>query len=314
MTYELVVRLICLGTIIITGLFISLLFDGVGRKIKARIQYRAGPSVFQTFYDMFKLLKTQPLISGGLGFIIAPIIAFSAAIASLSVLPVGLSTPISFSYDIFVYLYVIAMVSISFMLAGFSLQNAYANIGANREMMLILSVEPIIGIVFGSLIIITGSVSIEGIVSNAIHLGANSLLLYGLTLCIFLYCAYIESGFIPFDLAEAETEILEGPLVEYSGWLLGLFKWALLVKRFSLIWFLSALITAPWLMRYEVSPITLLFAFVVQLFIAFLLYCCMTIYEALTPRYKIDWVIRMNLKIFMVSIIYLLLVWLVLMH
>ncbi len=308
MIEEIYLKIGCLVISLIIGLFTPLLLDGIGRKIKARIQYRNGPPVLQTFYDMFKLLKTPSLVPGGVGFIIAPIIAFSAALISMSMLPIGMVSPISFSYDIFVYLYVLAMVSIAMMLAGFSVQNAYANIGANREMMMILSIEPILGIVLGTIALVTGNLSIEKIVLSAGFLDVKHLILYIFSLIMLTYAIYVECGFIPFDLAEAETEILEGPLVEYSGRLLGLFKWALLIKRFSLIWLFTSLLTAPLLIHYGVSITTMLLSFVVQLAVATIIYCCMVTYEALTPRYKIDWVIKSNLKIFLLSIAYLMIV------
>ncbi len=308
MIEETYLKIGCLALSLIIGLFMPLLLDGIGRKIKARIQYRMGPPILQTFYDVFKLLKTPSLIPGGIGFIIAPIIAFSAALISMSVLPIGLVSPISFSYDIFVYLYVLAMVSVALMLAGFSVQNAYANIGANREMMMILSIEPILGIVLGTIALVTGSLSIEKIVLSAGFLDIKHLILYIFSLIMLTYTVYVECGFIPFDLAEAETEILEGPLVEYSGRLLGLFKWALLIKRFSLIWLFTSLLTAPLLIHYGVSLTTMLFSFIVQLVVATIIYCCMVTYEAMTPRYKIDWVIKSNLKIFLLSIVYLIIV------
>ena len=309
MTWEALPKIACLGALVITGLLMAPLLDGVGRKIKARIQHREGPPILQTLYDLTKLLRIPSLILGGTGFVLAPLIAFSAAASSLSLLPIGPSSPLSFSYDIFVYLYVLAMVSISLMIAGFSVQSAYANIGANREMMMILSTEPVLGIALGALALVTGNLSIRGIVNAASHLGGLHLLMYLLTLCLLTYCVYIECGFIPFDLAEAETEILEGPLVEYSGWLLGMFKWALLIKRFSLIWLLTSFLTAPWLAGYQPTSLTITLAYLAQLAIASTLYSCMVTYEALTPRHKIGWVVRSNLKAFIISIIYLAVVW-----
>lgn len=308
MTGEMYLRLCCLAISLVIGLFMPLLLDGIARKIKARIQYRMGPPVLQTFYDLFKLLENPPLISGGMGFVIAPVIAFSAALISMSMLPIGIVSPVSFSYDIFVYLYVLAMVSVALMLAGFSVQNAYANIGANREMMMILSIEPILGITLGTIAFITGSLSIEKIVLSAGFLDVKHLILYIISLIVFTYAVYVECGFIPFDLAEAETEILEGPLVEYSGILLGLFKWALLIKRFSLIWLLTSLLTAPLLIRYDTSLTTMVASLTIQLVVAMIVYCCMATYEAMTPRYKIDFVVKSNLKIFLLSIAYLIIV------
>jgi len=302
-----IMRLVSLCVAIVIALVFPLIFDGIGRKIKARIQYRMGPPIFQTIYDVSKLLKTPYLVSGGLMFILAPCIAFASALASITMLPVGGISPISFSYDIFVFLYVEAMVSISLMLAGFSVQNIYANAGANRETMLILSTEPILGVALAMLALLTKRLSIEGIAYTIGVIDYRLLPLVLIAYMMLVYIVYIEGGFIPFDLTEAETEILGGPLCEYSGRLLALFKWALLIKRFTLIWLLASLITIP-----SVAPafsrINTVFSYILvllfQLFIALVLYCSIVANEAFTARYKIDHVISLNKRVFLVSIIF----------
>lgn len=309
MSWDTYMRTASLVVMLSLALGMSVLLDGIGRRIKARIQHRMGPPVLQTFYDLAKLLRTPSVVPGGWGFILAPVIAFSASLISVSILPLGLVSPISFSYDIFVYLYVLAMLSLAMMLAGFSVRNPYANIGANREMMVILSVEPVLGVGLACLALVTGRLDVEGIVSTAGLLSAKYLFFYVLTvLFIMTYAVYVECGFIPYDLAEAETEILEGPLVEYSGKLLGLFKWALLIKRFSLLWLLSTLIVAPLFTWCRGSILGCLMHSLLQLVMMVIIYSCMVAYEAMGPRYKVEWAIKNNLKVFILSIIYLVVV------
>jgi len=303
-----IMRLVSLCVALVIALVFSLIFDGIGRKIKARIQQRMGPPILQTMYDVSKLLKTPYIVSGGLMFILAPCLAFASALASITMVPVGGITPISFSFDIFVFLYVIAMVSLSLMLAGFSVQNTYANIGANREMMLILSTEPILGVALAMFALLTKRLSIEGIAYTIGVIDYRFLPLLLVAYIILVYTVYVEGGFIPFDLAEAETEILEGPLCEYSGRLLALFKWALLIKRFTLIWLFASLITIPFVAP-VFSGINTVISYILvltsQLLISLALYCSIAANEAFTARYKIDWAISLNKRVFLISIIFL---------
>lgn len=302
MTSPIILRIVSFLLAIILALGLSPLLDGVGRKIKARIQYRMGPPVLQTAYDLSKLLRTPSLVVGGKGFIIAPYIALTSALLSITILPIGGISPISFSYDIFVFLYVLAMVSIAFMMAGFSVNNTYANIGANREMMLILSVEPVLGLALAILALLTGSLNIEGIIGSIRLMNPMYIPLLFTVYAILAYIVYVEGGFIPFDVAEAETEILEGPLCEYSGRLLGVFKWALLIKRLTLVWLLSSLIIVP-LTPYPTSIPSYIFTLTLQLLLTLVIYSVIAANEAHMARYKIDWIISLNKYVFLAVLV-----------
>ncbi|WFO74613.1 NADH-quinone oxidoreductase subunit H [Desulfurococcaceae archaeon MEX13E-LK6-19] len=277
------------------------LIDGLGRKIKASLHYRVGPSIMQTWYDLVSLLKIKPVIVGQrLAFTLAPCIAFASAVTAALILPYGTTSILSFTADVFVFIYTLAMVSISLMIAGFSVNNPYANIGANREMMLILTTEPIIGVVFGVLALNTMSLNIYGILSN-LTLKPSLLLIYP----ILAYVIYVESGFIPFDIAEAETEILEGPLVEYNGALLGLFKYALLIKKFTLLWFLSSTIVLPFTRFFAVQAGLATWAIVLLMQFAsiLLIYTIYTMLEAYSARSRIRDVIKLNSKVFIAGLV-----------
>ncbi len=306
MTQFSLLNMVSLVIALALALVFPLILDGIGRKIKARIQYRMGPPISQTIYDLFKLLKTPSIIVGGRGFILAPYIAFASALVATTMLPVGTVNPISFSYDVFVFIYVLSMVSVALMVAGFSVQNTYANIGANREMILILSTEPILGVAIAMLVFLSKNLSIRGIIESIRFLNPMYIPLLLIAYVILVYVVYVEGGFIPFDVAEAETEIIEGPLCEYSGKLLGLFKWALLIKRFVLIWFLASLITIP-LTPYTINGVaSYIVTLLLQLFASIAIYSCMVANEALTARYKIDWVISTNKYVFLISLVFLL--------
>ncbi|HIP74820.1 MAG TPA: hydrogenase [Thermococcus paralvinellae] len=277
------------------------LLDGISRKIKAILQARQGPSLLQTYYDISSLLSMEPMLpTDRLGFIVAPYVAFAAALSAGLVLPFGNFIPVAFTGDIFVFLYVLAIFSISMMIAGFLVNNTYANAGANREMMIILSVEPILGVALGIFALKTHSLSISGILMN-LTLTPSVILAF-----IFLaYFIYVECAFIPFDVAEAETEILEGPFVEYSGRLLGIFKWAMLIKRVVLIWLFVSFLVLP-IMK-NIVDITSLHGAVVtliaQLVMLFLFYAMSAVIEATTARMKITPILKQNTIIFAAGLI-----------
>ncbi|AEH24789.1 respiratory chain complex I subunit 1 family protein [Pyrococcus yayanosii] len=281
------------------------LLDGISRKIKATIQERQGPPILQTYYDLASLLSMEPTLpTDRLGFILAPYVALAAVISAGMLLPYGNFTPIAFSGDIFVFVYVLGIFSVSLMMAGFLVNNTYANAGANREMMLILGVEPILGIAVGIMALKEGTLSISGL---AFNLTPNLAML--LILAFLGYWSYVECAFIPFDIAEAETEILEGPLVEYSGRLLGLFKWALLAKRVVLTWFFASMLSIPILKNY-VDVSTLIggvVIFIVQLALLIILYALSAVIEATTARMKVIQALRQNTIIFVIGLILLVL-------
>ncbi|AMM54743.1 respiratory chain complex I subunit 1 family protein [Pyrococcus kukulkanii] len=281
------------------------LLDGISRKIKATIQERQGPPIFQTYYDLASLLSMEPTLpTDRLGFILAPYVALAAVISAGMLLPYGNFTPIAFSGDIFVFVYVLGVFSVSLMMAGFLMNNTYANAGANREMMLILSVEPILGIAVGIMALREGTLSISSLTFNSTP---NLAML--LALAFLGYWAYVECAFIPFDIAEAETEILEGSLVEYSGRLLGLFKWALLAKRVVLIWLFASMLLIPLLKNYvDIStPLGGAMIFIGQLTLLIILYALSAVIEATTARMKVIQALRQNTMIFVIGLVLLVL-------
>ncbi|ALM75671.1 respiratory chain complex I subunit 1 family protein [Thermococcus barophilus] len=289
-----------LGLVAITIImFLPPLLDGIARKIRATLQARQGPPIFQTYYDLASLLSMDSNSpTDRFGFMIAPYVAFAAALAAGFVLPFGNFIPVAFTGDLFVFLYVLAISSIAFMMAGFLVENTYANAGANREMMIILSIEPVLGIAIGVLALKSGTLSISGIPLNLTF--APSVLL---ALALLAYAVYVECAFIPFDIAEAETEIIEGPLAEYSGRLLGIFKWAMLIKRVTLIWLFSGIVVLPFFKDVLSTTLGSIAALLCQLVVLFVFYALAAVIEATSARLKIIQAIKQNTIVFVLGIV-----------
>ncbi|CAB50379.1 respiratory chain complex I subunit 1 family protein [Pyrococcus abyssi] len=278
-------------------LFLPPYLDGIARKVKARIQHRRGPPLMQTWYDLVKLLSIPSVIpTRNWLFKLYPYLAFASAIVAALLLPYGGVIPLKLGYNLIVFFYAILMVSVFLMLAGFSVQNAFSHLGSAREMMLILTVEPLLAIVYGILAYNAGSLDIGEIISN-LHLTPSLIVAYA----ILAYSMYVESGFVPFDVAEAETEVIGGPLAEYSGRLLGIFYYAIHIKRFALLWFFVSLVVLP------LVPITTqakaLLALLLQLLLTLALYPVIASLEATNARLRIDQVAKVNVRLFFASII-----------
>ena len=283
---------------IILLLFLPPFLDGIARRVKARLQYRRGPPLMQTWYDLNKLFalpSVKPTTSAI--FTWAPYLALASAISAALLLPYGNVVPVDFGFNLVVFFYVVLMVSVFLILAGLSVQNAFSHIGSSREMQIVLTVEPLIAILYGVLAYNAGSLNIADIIAN-LHLTPSLVMTY----VLLAYALYVESGFVPFDIAEAEQEVIGGPLAEYSGRLLGVFYYAIYIKRFALLWFFVSMLVLPWVGPVDTAEkAALVLALQFLLTIAF--YPVIAALEATNARLRIDHVIKMNTRAFFAGIV-----------
>jgi NADH-quinone oxidoreductase subunit H len=213
-------------------LFISilgLLIGWVDRKVSARFQFRVGPPVFQNFNDFFKLLgKETILIKEGVItiFIIAPFIAFAMIVLVSSIIGISLFYSTSFGGDLIVVMYLLMINSVMIILGGSSTGNVYSSLGAGREIKLLLADELAFILICLVPIIKSGfQLQLDGIVSSQIQYGSYIGSISGfISFVIGLLCIQAKMALPPFHIPEAETEIVEGPFMEYSGTLLAFWK------------------------------------------------------------------------------------------
>jgi hydrogenase-4 component C len=278
--------------------FLPPLLDGVARKVKAMIQNRVGPSILQTWYDIITLLSMDSILpTSSLAFRLAPYVALASALCMALMLPYGSDAIINFGGDLIAFIYVFTLFSAALVFGALSVDNSYSHAGANRELTLSLVFKPLFAITIGIFALKTGSLSITEI-ARSISLSPSIIGAY----LLLLYVTYVESGFIPYDIAEAETEILEGPLTEYSGRLLGLFKWALQIKRFAMIWLFASFVALP------VAKGTA--AFALQLLVFLLTYLLMVTYESLNARHRLDQATKQGVKGIIIGVIIMIIAWL----
>ncbi|WP_455368256.1 respiratory chain complex I subunit 1 family protein [[Eubacterium] cellulosolvens] len=230
---ELLIRLL-----IFPGLLFSFIVGGIFywfyRKVRARSQARIGPPWYQYFVDVIKLFSkksriTQPSIH--YLSIITPIISISALILIVAILPIGNGPLMSFEGDLIIALYLLTLPGFAIGIAGLASKSPYGIIGSRREARIAASYG--IPFVLSTLTVAfyTQSLTISSIVEYQLENGVF-FLRYPLATIAFLLCLLPIMGRRPFDSPDADTEIIGGPLTEYSGTPLGLFELSNGIKWF----------------------------------------------------------------------------------
>lgn len=211
-------------------LLLSPLLEGVMRKIRAVIHSRQGPPLFQPYYDLLKLFaKANSRVQDNFICRFAPIVCLASIIAAALFTPIGVTAPLGFAGDAIVLIYLLTVSAICVILGGMSTGSTYAYIGSCREMMLIMVVEPVLAITLITGAIKSGTLLLGGITDWYVSQGLTlSMVIAGLA---FLLAAQAETAKLPFDLAEAETELMEGPFIEFSGRSLAFYKWSFFGKQ-----------------------------------------------------------------------------------
>jgi formate hydrogenlyase subunit 4 len=214
-------------------LFMALapLFEGIVRRVTARVQSRKGPPLTQTYYDLFKLLGKENIDSAGtVPFRTAPLIAFASILCVVAVLPVaGVATALTPYADAISLVYLLMLGGVAVLLGAFASRNVYALIGASREMTIMIMVEPVF-----LMILMLGVLKQQSLDLTVVLYGSPAFS-YGLVgVVMAIVCLLALQAFVarqPFDIAEAETEIKGGTFIEYGGPSHALFKYYLLIKQ-----------------------------------------------------------------------------------
>lgn len=210
------------------------LFSGITRKIRAKMHSRKGTSIMQDYYDLAKLWRRCEVKEGGSGIIsrLTPPIFLGSFILVAAGLPLVMQAcPVPFLGDIITVLYLMALPRFMFALGSIDSAGSYTAIGGVRELLVGVLVEPSLILVLFVAAIAAGSTNL-GIMANAV--GTLQAYPFVAVVVAGVACAmacYIEMGKLPFDLAEAEQEIQEGPLAAYSGPSLAMIKLGVSVKQ-----------------------------------------------------------------------------------
>jgi len=223
---------------------IGLLASWIDRKVTAKVQYRVGPPLLQPLIDIVKLLGKETLIPAGsskITFLMAPVIGFASVILVSTLLWINNIYPAkSFLGDLIVVLYLLVIPSISIIMGGFASRNPLASLGASREMKLILSYElPFILAILVTVIKSGFTFRLGEILTFQAQNGAFVRSWSGtLALIVAIICMQAKLALVPFDIPEAETEIVGGPLIEYSGSGLAIYRLMKNMLMFTVPFFL----------------------------------------------------------------------------
>lgn len=277
------------------------------RKVIAAIQLRRGPNIvgpfglLQPFADGLKLLHKEIIIPAEANrflFFLAPILTFTLALAAWAVIPLGPDLVVANINVGILYLFAISSLSVyGIIIAGWASNSRYAFLGAMRSAAQMISYEVSIGFVLVSVLLCVGSLNLIDIVK------AQEKIWFAIPLLpmfiIFLISAFAETNRAPFDLPEAETELVAGYNVEYSSipfalFFLGEYANMILLSTIGTLLFLGG-----WLPPANVIPFIWIPGIVwFFLKIGFILFLFIWV-RATFPRYRYDQLMRLGWKVFL---------------
>ena len=273
---------------------ISLAFEYVDRKLYARLQNRVGPPWYQPLADIVKLVSKESIVPKNADrfvFKAIPIFAMAATYTAFLYIPItGTQSVYPFASDLIVVLYFLTIPTLTFFLAGWFSSSLYAEIGSIRAMTQFFAYEvPLYMSLLGPALL-AGSWSISGITA---FYHANPLLtlvnLPGLFVALVATQGKLERA--PFDIPDAETEIVGGTFTEYSGRLLAMFRMTI----DSELVVMAALISAVFFPFYIPGNAVLgLLVFLVKVLVVVIL---LTVMRAVLARLRIDQMVSFCWKV-----------------
>jgi NADH-quinone oxidoreductase subunit H len=304
-----VAQSLLLLTVLLIGVAYILYAD---RKIWAAVQIRRGPNVvgpwglLQSFADLLKFVLKEPTIPSGANkgvFLLAPFVACVLALAAWAVIPVSLGWVIA---DINVgILYVFAISSLGvygIIMAGWASNSKYPFLASLRSAAQMVSYEVSIGFVIITVLLCVGSLNLTDIVkAQDGRFGMFSwfwLPLFPMFI-VFFVSALAETNRPPFDLVEAESELVAGFMVEYGSTPYMLFMLSEYVAITTMCAMCTILFMGGWLPPFPVPPFTWVPGvvwFTLKLLFVFFMFAMV---KAFVPRYRYDQLMRLGWKVFL---------------
>jgi NADH-quinone oxidoreductase subunit H len=263
------------------------LFAGwLERKITARLQWRIGPPWYQNFADIIKLLGKDVIVplNSQWTFLLAPYVGLLSLGLATTILGKAASLSfIGFTGDLIVMLYLLLMPAIALIIGASASGNPLASVGASREMKLMLAYElPLILSVIAVIIKTAGAIRLEQIVFSQ---ATSDSLIFSVSGALAFIAAFIsvqaKLGFAPFDVSEADQEIMAGVLIEYSGLPLAIYKLNKAILLYVLPLFLILLFFGK-----DLSPLFIMGKFLMILLLFILI-------KNTNPRLRIDQAIKL---------------------
>ncbi len=291
------------------------------RKIWAAVQIRRGPNVvgpwglFQSFADLLKFVFKEPVIPDGANkglFLAAPLIAVTLALSSWAVMPLADGWVISNINVGILYIFAISSLGVyGTIIAGWASNSKYPFLSSLRAAAQMVSYEVSIGLVMVTVLLCAGSLNLSVIVHSqetglATLLGVPWLSIlnwYWLPLMpmfvVFFVSALAETNRPPFDLAEAESELVAGFMVEYGSTPYMMFMLSEYVSIALMCGLMTTLFMGGWLPPIAVAPFTWVPGIIWFLLKSLLVFFMFAMVKAIVPRYRYDQLMRLGWKVFL---------------
>lgn len=257
----------------------------IDRKLHARLQNRVGPPWFQPVADFIKLLAKENLIpeeAEPIMFKILPVIALTAVVTAFFYIPLWKTSSLfSFEGDVIVVLYLLTLPTLTFFLGGWYSKSLYSMLGAVRTLTQLFAYEvPLfMGILTPAILADSWSLS-EITVFYSRHPWYSLFNIIGFGVSVIAIQGKLEK--VPFDIPEAETEIVGGTFTEYSGKLLALFRMAIDIEMIVC----SALLAAVFMPFFlNLNPVA---AFLISLIKILFIVCVLSLFRTIFARLRIE--------------------------
>jgi NADH-quinone oxidoreductase subunit H len=277
------------------------------RRIWAFVQKRQGPNVvgpfglFQPLADALKYIFKEIIIpssSNKVIFVLAPIITMTLALISWAVIPFSATQVLADINVGILYLFAVSSLGVyGIIMGGWASNSKYPFLGAIRSAAQMISYEVSIGVIIINVLLCVGSLNLNDIVM------AQENLWFVIPLfpmfVIFFISALAETNRPPFDLPEADSELVAGYQTEYSGMMYAMFWLGEYANILLMCAMGSVLFLGGWLSPIEIYPFNLIPAAIWLIFKILFLFILFALVKAIVPRYRYDQLMRLGWKIFL---------------